>query len=108
MSIPEHDPHASTSSRSRQMLQRVGMHVRPGSFELLLAATLFLYVLNGLAVDCRWGGAGDARPSGRYGAGVYVREPRQLTSGCSWWAASSCSNARGAHDPATGVVLRMR
>jgi len=39
------------------MLQRVGMHVRPGSFELLLAATLFLYVLNGLAVDSPFGAA---------------------------------------------------
>src|SRR5262245_7140322 len=37
------------SSRSR--LRAVAAHIRPGSFPLLFAAMLLLYVLNGLAID---------------------------------------------------------
>jgi voltage-gated potassium channel Kch len=110
MSNPEHGPHASMSSRSRQMLQRVGMHVRPGSFELLLAATLFLYVLNGLAVDSPLGAA--LVMLGRVAvlaAGVYVLSANRVTLYLGLFMVG-CIILFESHavpmNPATGVVVR--
>jgi voltage-gated potassium channel Kch len=75
-----HDPAPSASSRSRRMLQGVRSHVRAGSFPLLLAATLFLYLLNGLAVDSSAGALlvmiGRV---GVLGASVYVLSANRVT-----------------------------
>jgi len=45
-----HDPEDHDPRRSRTF-QAVRSHVRPGSFPLLLATSLLLYVMNGLAAD---------------------------------------------------------
>jgi voltage-gated potassium channel len=47
----QHGPEGEHRGRSRVTLQAMRSHVQPGSFPLLLVASLFLYVLNGLAVD---------------------------------------------------------
>lgn len=47
----EHAPDDHGTSRSRRAFRAVRSHVQPGSFPLLLLATLLVYVLNGLAVD---------------------------------------------------------
>jgi voltage-gated potassium channel Kch len=47
----QHDPEAQHRNRSHVTLQAVRSRVQPGSFPLLLVASLLLYVLNGLAVD---------------------------------------------------------
>jgi hypothetical protein len=47
----QHGPEGEHRGRSRVTLQAVRSHVQPGSFPLLLVASLLLYVLNGLAVD---------------------------------------------------------
>lgn len=57
MTSHQHDPDGHHESRSRVALQAVRSHVRPGSFPLLLAAALLLYVLNGLAITARAGAA---------------------------------------------------
>ncbi len=76
----QHDPDPSAPSRSRRMLQGVRSHVRSGSFPLLLAATLFLYLLNGLAVDSPAGALlvmiGRV---GVLGASVYVLSANRIT-----------------------------
>jgi voltage-gated potassium channel Kch len=46
-----HTPENHAPSRSRRALSTVRARVQPGSFPLLLIATLLLYLLNGLAVD---------------------------------------------------------
>lgn len=49
--MPElHNPEDHDRSRSQRALRVMRSHVQPGSFPLLLAATLLVYVLNGLAV----------------------------------------------------------
>ena len=47
----QHGPEGHHPGRSHVTLQAMRSRVRPGSFPLLLAASLLLYVLNGLAVD---------------------------------------------------------
>ena len=47
----QHGPEARRRSGSHVTLQAMRSHVQPGSFPLLLVASLLLYVLNGLAVD---------------------------------------------------------
>ncbi len=47
----QHGPEGEHRGRSRVTLQAMRSHVQPGSFPLLLVASLLLYVLNGLAVD---------------------------------------------------------
>jgi voltage-gated potassium channel Kch len=47
----QHGLEGEHRGRSRVTLQAVRSHVQPGSFPLLLVASLLLYVLNGLAVD---------------------------------------------------------
>jgi voltage-gated potassium channel Kch len=47
----QHGPEGRLPGRSHVTLQAMRSHVQPGSFPLLLAASLLLYVLNGLAVD---------------------------------------------------------
>ena len=47
----QHGPEGQHPGRSHVTLQAMRSRVRPGSFPLLLAASLLLYVLNGLAVD---------------------------------------------------------
>jgi ion channel len=67
------------TSRSQRALQAVRSHVQPGSFPLLLVASLFLYVLNGLAVDSTAGAI--AVQVGRVGvacAGIYVLSANRL------------------------------
>jgi len=51
----QHGPEVQQPSRSRGMLRAVRLHVQPGSFPLLLAAVLLVYVLNGLAVESSTG-----------------------------------------------------
>lgn len=48
-----HDPSEPERSRSRRALRAVRSRVQPGSFPLLLFASVVLYVLNGLAVESR-------------------------------------------------------
>ncbi len=67
-------------SRSQRALQAVRSHVQPGSFPLLLVATVLLYVLNGLAVDSMAGAM--LVQVGRLGvwcAGLYVLSANRLT-----------------------------
>jgi hypothetical protein len=47
----QHGPEGEHRGRSRVALQAMRSHVQPGSFPLLLVASLLLYVLHGLAVD---------------------------------------------------------
>ena len=47
----QHGAEGHHSGRSHSTLQAVRSQVRPGSFPLLLVASLLLYVLNGLALD---------------------------------------------------------
>ena len=47
----QHSPEDHEPSQSRRVLRAVRSHVQPGSFPLLLVASLLLYVLNGLALD---------------------------------------------------------
>jgi voltage-gated potassium channel Kch len=47
----QHSLEDRVPSRSQRALQAVRSHVQPGSFPLLIVASLLLYVLNGLAVD---------------------------------------------------------
>jgi len=49
------DRHDHEPGRSRRALRAVRSRMQPGSFPLLLSATVLLYVLNGLAVGSRWG-----------------------------------------------------
>jgi Ion channel len=61
------------TSRSQQAMEAVRSHVQPGSFPLLLVTSLFVYVLNGLAVDSTAGAI--VVQVGRVGvmcAGMYV------------------------------------
>jgi voltage-gated potassium channel len=51
MSIRSPDADEVQSSRSHRALRAVVAHIRPGSFPALFAATLVLYVLNGLAIE---------------------------------------------------------
>jgi len=77
--LTTHDPE-DRRSRSRRALQAVRSHVRPGSFPLLLAATLLLYLLNGLGTDSMVG-----LILGRVGrvtvacAGLYVLSAKRVT-----------------------------
>jgi len=48
--MPDHADR-SPAARSRRVLATVRTHVRPGSFPMLLAAGVLLYVLNGAAID---------------------------------------------------------
>ena len=74
------NPKDRERSRSQRALRAMRSHVRPGSFPLLLAATLLVYVLNGLAV---------ASIAGRIlvlgaevcvvGAGLYVLSANRVT-----------------------------
>ena len=73
----QHAAEAHRSGRSRLTLRAVRSQVRPGSFPLLLAASLLLYVLNGLAVDSPGGAI-----LGRLvvaGASLYVLSASRIT-----------------------------
>lgn len=48
---PSGHPDPGHPSRSHRVFETVRSHVRPGSFPLLLAASLILYLLNGAAID---------------------------------------------------------
>jgi hypothetical protein len=76
----QHGPEDHEPRRSLRALRAVRSHVQPGSFRLLLVATLLLYVLNGLAVDSM---AGNILVQGaRVGvtaAGIYVLSANRVT-----------------------------
>jgi voltage-gated potassium channel len=68
------------TSRSQRAMEAVRSHVQPGSFPLLLVATLLFYVLNGLAVDSTAGAI--LVQVGRAGvtcAGIYVLSANRVT-----------------------------
>ena len=73
-------PEDHESSRSRWALSAVRSHVQPGSFPLLLIATVLFYVLNGLAVDSMGGKilVQGAR-LGVASAGIYVLSANRVT-----------------------------
>jgi len=74
------DPDKRERSRARVALGAVRSHVQPGSFPLLLAAALLLYVLNGLAAETR--SAAILERVGRLGvvgAGLYVLSRNRAT-----------------------------
>lgn len=67
-------------SRSLEALRKLRSHVQPGSFPLLLAATLLLYLLNGLATDSM--ASAILEHVGRLGvvcAGLYVLSASRVT-----------------------------
>ena len=74
--VPEdHEP-----GRSRRALRAVRSRVQPGSFPLLLLAVVFLYVLNGLAVDSMAGAIlVQVARIGVLGAAIYVLSAYRLT-----------------------------
>jgi voltage-gated potassium channel Kch len=75
-----HSPDPARPSRSHRVLQTVRSHVRPGSFPLLLGAFVFIYGLNGLAIESPAGVA--LVQIGRAGvlcAGIYVLSTSRLT-----------------------------
>ena len=76
----QHSLEDRVPSRSQRALQAVRSHVQPGSFSLLLVASVLLYVLNGLAVDSMAGAI--AVQVGRAGvvcASIYVLSANRLT-----------------------------
>jgi voltage-gated potassium channel Kch len=76
----EHSFNERLSSRSRRALQTVRSHVQPGSFPLLLVASVLLYVLNGLGFDSMVGVI--LVRIGRVGvmcAGIYVLSANRVT-----------------------------
>jgi voltage-gated potassium channel Kch len=76
----QHGPEDHEPSRSLRALRAVRSQVQPGSFPLLLIATLLLYVLNGLAVESTAGKilVQGARV-GVAGAGIYVLSANRVT-----------------------------
>jgi voltage-gated potassium channel Kch len=76
----QHGPEDHEPSRSLRALRAVRSQVQPGSFPLLLVATLLVYVLNGLAVDSMAGNilVLGARV-GVAGAGIYVLSANRVT-----------------------------
>jgi voltage-gated potassium channel Kch len=76
----QHSPEDHEPSRSRRAFQAMRSQVQPGSFPLLLVATLLLYVLNGLAVESTAGRilARVAR-TGVSGAAIYVLSANRIT-----------------------------
>src|SRR4029077_12112677 len=76
----QHNPEDHEPSRSRRALRAMRSQVQPGSFPLLLVATLLLYVLNGLAVESTSGRilARVAR-TGVSGAAIYVLSANRVT-----------------------------
>jgi voltage-gated potassium channel Kch len=76
----QHRPEDHEPSRSLRALWGVRSQVQPGSFPLLLIATLLLYVLNGLAVDSMAGNilVLGARV-GVIGAALYVLSANRVT-----------------------------
>src|SRR5262249_10592980 len=79
MVIPR-DPKERARSRPHRALLAVRSHVQPGSFPLLLVASLLLYVLNGLALDSTAGAT--LVHLGRVGvicAGLYVLSANRVT-----------------------------
>ena len=79
--MPElHNPEDRDRSQSRRALRIMRSHVQPGSFPLLLVATLLVYVLNGLAVGSMAGVI--LVQVGRLGvvcAGLYVLSANRVT-----------------------------
>lgn len=76
----QHSLEDRVPSRSQRALEAVRSHVQPGSFPLLLVASLLLYVLNGLAVDSTAGAI--LVQVGRTGvicASIYVLSANRLT-----------------------------
>ncbi len=76
----QHSLEDRVPSRSQRALQAVRSHVQPGSFPLLLVASLLLYVLNGLALDSTAGAI--LVQVGRAGvicAGIYVLSANRVT-----------------------------
>jgi len=76
----QNDTEERQTGRSRRALQAVRSHVQPGSFPLLLVASVLLYVLHGLAADSI-AGAMLVR-AGRVGvtfAGIYVLSANRVT-----------------------------
>src|SRR5215470_18887972 len=79
MPVPHH-PEERERSRSKRALLAVRSHVQPGSFPLLLAATLLLYVLNGLAADSIASAIlGEVGRIGVACAGLYVLSANRAT-----------------------------
>ena len=75
----KHGPEDHEPSRSRWALGAVRSQVQPGSFPLLLAATVLLYVLNGLAVDSVTGRIlVQVARAGMVVAGLYVLSAKRL------------------------------
>ena len=77
MSSTEHGAGGHHSGRSHVTLQAIRSRVQPGSFPLFLVASLFLYVLNGVAFEL----PGRAI-LGRIvvaGAGLYVLSANRVT-----------------------------
>jgi voltage-gated potassium channel Kch len=76
----QHDPEGHHPSRSHRALQAVRSHVQPGSFPLLLATGLLLYVLNGLAVTSMTGAVlVQVARAGVLCAGIYVLSASRTT-----------------------------
>ena len=76
----QHGPQDHEPSRSLRAIRAVRSHVQPGSFPLLLGATVVLYVLNGLAVESTSGKIlAQAARVGVTAAGIYVLSANRVT-----------------------------